>query len=114
MFSNELATVVSDRIASICSGVAQSSGTEISLDWKVTTAATNNAPELVSFAADTARSLGLPLTDDLPTMTGEDFAEYQRTISGVFVHFGVGGDKPLHNPPFSRMRRSFRRRYGIS
>lgn len=100
VFSNELAAVVSDRITSICSGVAQSSGTEISLDWKVTTAATNNAPNLVSFAADTARSLGLLLADDLPTMTGEDFAEYQRTIPGVFVHFGVGGDKPLHNPAF--------------
>lgn len=100
VFSNELATVVSDRIASICSGVAQSSGTEISLDWKVTTAATNNTPDLVSFAADAARSLGLPLTDDPPTMTGEDFAEYQRTIPGVFVHFGVSGDKPLHHPAF--------------
>lgn len=100
VFSNELATVVSDRITIICSGVAQSSGTEISLDWKVTTAATNNAPDLVTFAADTARSLGLPLADDLLTMTGEDFAEYQRTIPGVFVHFGVGGDKPLHHPAF--------------
>jgi amidohydrolase len=100
VFSNELATVVSDRIANICSGVAQSSGTEISLDWKVTTPATNNASDLVSFAAETARSLGLPPTDDLLTMTGEDFAEYQRTIPGVFVHFGIGGDKPLHNPAF--------------
>jgi len=100
VFSNELASVVSDRIASICSGVAHSSGTQISLDWKVTTTATNNAPELVSFAEDTARSLGLPLTGDLLTMTGEDFAEYQRTIPGVFVHFGVGGEKPLHHPAF--------------
>ena len=100
VFSNELAHVVSDRITSICSGVAQSSGTRISLDWKVITAATNNAPELVPFAEDTARLLGLPLTDDLLTMTGEDFAEYQRVIPGVFVHFGVGGDKPLHHPAF--------------
>lgn len=92
--------MVSDRIASICSGVAQSSGTQISLDWKVTTAATDNAPELVSFAEDTARSLGLLLSDDLLTMTGEDFAEYQRTIPGVFIHFGIGGDKPLHHPAF--------------
>lgn len=100
VFSNELATVVSNRIANICSGTAQSSGTEISLDWKVTTAATNNAPDLVSFATDTARALDISLADDLLTMTGEDFAEYQRTIPGVFVHFGVGGDKPLHHPAF--------------
>jgi amidohydrolase len=100
VFSNDLASSVSERILSICSGVAASSGTQISLDWKATTAATNNDPALVRFAAETARSLGIPLVDDLPTMTGEDFAEYQRSIPGVFLHFGVGGDKPLHHSAF--------------
>ena len=100
VLSNDLAESVSQRILAICSGVAASSGTRITLDWKATTAATNNDPALVRFAAETARSLGIPLVDDLPTMTGEDFAEYQRSIPGVFLHFGVGGDKPLHHNAF--------------
>ncbi len=100
VFSDELAHIVSDRIARICRGIAESSGTQISLDWKVTTAATNNSPELIRFASDTARALDIPIVEDVQTMVGEDFAEYQKNIPGVFLHFGVGGENTLHHPAF--------------
>lgn len=100
VFSNELADMVSRRIEQICAGVAESSDTQISLNWKVVTPATQNDPALVEYATKTADRLGIQTADDLPTMTGEDFAEYQRTIPGVFVHFGVGGALPLHHCAF--------------
>lgn len=51
----------------------------------------------------TARSLFGPdrvveLSD--PTMTTEDFGYFVQASAGSFYHFGVGGERPLHNPCF--------------
>ena len=100
VFSNELAKRISARIEQVCRGVAESSDTEIRVSWKASTPATDNNPALVAFAAETADSLGIALSPGVPTMTGEDFAEYQQRIPGVFFHFGAGGDYPLHQPKF--------------
>ncbi len=100
VFSNEMAKYITTRIEQVCAGIAESSGTSISVSWKASTPATDNDPALVAFAAETATSLGIPLASGVPTMTGEDFAEYQQRIPGVFFHIGAGGDYPLHQPKF--------------
>lgn len=59
----------------------------------------NNA-DLAVFAAETARSLGIRVIQQEPSMIGEDFAEYLQEKPGCFIRVGTGIGPGLHHPKF--------------
>ena len=59
----------------------------------------NNA-DLAVFAAETARSLGIRVIQQEPSMIGEDFAEYLQEKPGCFIRVGTGIGPGLHHSKF--------------
>ena len=59
----------------------------------------NNA-DLAGFAAETARSLGIRVIQQEPSMIGEDFAEYLQEKPGCFIRVGTGIGPGLHHSKF--------------
>jgi metal-dependent amidase/aminoacylase/carboxypeptidase family protein len=59
-----------------------------------------NDASLAAFAAETARSLGIRVIQQIPTMIGEDFAEYLQEKPGCFVRVGTGIGPGLHHSKF--------------
>jgi amidohydrolase len=59
----------------------------------------NNA-DLAIFATETARSLGIRVIQQEPSMIGEDFAEYLQEKPGCFVRVGTGIGPGLHHSKF--------------
>ncbi|MDR2069469.1 MAG: M20/M25/M40 family metallo-hydrolase, partial [Spirochaetaceae bacterium] len=99
-FSTEKLTGIAEGLGRICRGIEESEGVEIAYTWRINTYSTDNDPALTEWAAETARSLDLPVAPYPPAMGGEDFALYQRRIPGVFLNIGVGSPRELHNPGF--------------
>jgi metal-dependent amidase/aminoacylase/carboxypeptidase family protein len=62
------------------------------------TSAVNNDPALTEFVRETAAGLGLTVVPATPSMGGEDFALYQKTIPGVFWTIGVNSPQDAHHP----------------
>jgi amidohydrolase len=100
-YSDATRARVLERLADIGEGVGLSAGVDMKLDVKNLGPATNNDPELAAFVADTARELGMTVSQGVPDMSGEDFALYQQRVKGVFFNIGVGGVHPLHSPHFT-------------
>lgn len=48
-----------------------------------------------------AAAAGLPVVEAVPTMGGEDFAEYQQVVPGCFVWLGTGSPEGWHHPRFT-------------
>ncbi len=59
-----------------------------------------NDAALAAFAAETAHSLGIRVIQQVPTMIGEDFAEYLQEKPGCFVRVGTGIGPGLHHSMF--------------
>lgn len=59
-----------------------------------------NHAGLAGFAADTARSLGIRVIQQEPSMIGEDFAEYLQEKPGCFIRVGTGIGPGLHHSKF--------------
>jgi N-acetylcysteine deacetylase len=47
-----------------------------------------------------AETVGMPVAEAVPTMGGEDFAEYQQVVPGCFVWLGTGCPESWHHPQF--------------
>ncbi|HYF76910.1 MAG TPA: amidohydrolase [Symbiobacteriaceae bacterium] len=47
-----------------------------------------------------AEAVGMPVAEAVPTMGGEDFAEYQQVVPGCFVWLGTGCPESWHHPQF--------------
>ncbi len=59
-----------------------------------------NDAGLAAFAAETARSLGIRVIQQEPSMIGEDFAEYLQEKPGCFIRVGTGIGPGLHHSKF--------------
>ena len=59
-----------------------------------------NDADLAAFAAETARSLGIRVIRQEPSMIGEDFAEYLQEKPGCFIRVGTGIGPGLHHSKF--------------
>jgi amidohydrolase len=94
------ATDAAERLGEICTGIEAAHGVRAVLDWWIDAPPTNNDAVLTEFVAEQARKLGLPVVRYVPTMMGEDFGYYQKSIRGVFFNFGVGCPYGLHTPHF--------------
>jgi metal-dependent amidase/aminoacylase/carboxypeptidase family protein len=94
-------TRIAERLGEIVKGIELAAGVNIEYSWNRRSPATNNDPALTAFVADTARELGLNVGPSSPGMGGEDFAQYQQRIKGVFWNIGVGSPEGAHHPRFA-------------
>jgi amidohydrolase len=92
---------LSRRLGDVCRGIGAALGADIDLACELNAPAVNNDVELSRFVLQKAREAGLEAGDCMPTMGGEDFAEYQKRIRGVFWNIGVGSPAPAHNSRFA-------------
>jgi amidohydrolase len=99
-FANQQLEKTAKRLEQVCKGIGEASSVEIDFSWTMYTSATNNDPVLTEFVRETAKSLGLRVAPLTPSMGGEDFALYQKTISGVFWTIGVNSPQGAHHPGF--------------
>jgi metal-dependent amidase/aminoacylase/carboxypeptidase family protein len=99
-FTDEKLFWIAGRLEEFCRATAEAVGLAINFSWEQHTAATNNDPSLAGFAAETARTLGLPVTRGRRIMGGEDFAFYQQRIPGLFWTIGVNSPRGTHHPGF--------------
>lgn len=76
--------------------VAKETGCEVSLQVTTGTPPVINPPELVD---KVAKLLPLELLDE-PSMTAEDFSEYQQRVPGLFFFLGLGKTPSLHMDDF--------------
>lgn len=64
------------------------------------TPAVVNDPAMADLMRKAAEAVGMPVADAVPTMGGEDFAEYQLVVPGCFVWLGTGCPESWHHPHF--------------
>jgi amidohydrolase len=65
------------------------------------TPAVINDAAMASLMRDAAAALDLPVVEAVPTMGGEDFAEYLGLVPGCFVWMGTGCPESWHHPRFT-------------
>lgn len=81
---------------SVCAGF----GAQVQFACDFCSPATDNDPAWCEVAAQVGRAQGLNMVTDPTSMLGEDFALYQETVPGVYIHAGIGLTAPNHNPCF--------------
>ena len=96
-----------DRIRSVCSGIAASSGAQISVRFFNALDSVVNDPQTTTILEDACRHCLEPdkiLRLDQPSMGGEDFSVYQHHAPGAMLRLGSTppGQSPtyLHTPDF--------------
>jgi amidohydrolase len=99
-FTDQKLEKTAKRLEQVCKGIGEASNTEINFSWTMYTSATNNDPVLTEFVRETAAGLGLRIAPSTPSMGGEDFALYQKSIPGVFWTIGVSSPQGAHHPGF--------------
>ena len=99
----EVAKLAQERMAAICRGVAETTGTEIDLDYDANYPVTFNHPEETVFAGDVAATIaGEPQVhrEIQPLMGGEDFSYMLEARPGAFIFIGNGDSANLHHPAY--------------
>ncbi|MDF2628658.1 MAG: hydrolase [Symbiobacteriaceae bacterium] len=64
------------------------------------TPAVMNDAGMADLMRQAAEAVGMPVSEAVPTMGGEDFAEYQQVVPGCFVWLGTGCPESWHHPRF--------------
>lgn len=64
------------------------------------TPAVMNDAAMADLMRKAAEAVGMPVAEAIPTMGGEDFAEYQQVVPGCFVWLGTGCPESWHHPQF--------------
>ena len=102
-FKDEVRSLVEDRMAALCAGLAAAFGVEIALDSRNVFDVLENDPDLSDayllaaeeiVGAGNAREIAQPMTGS------EDFADMLKVVPGAYVTLGHSGTMPLHNPGF--------------
>lgn len=89
-----------ERLDRLVKDVASAYGAEASIQWIEGTPAVHNDPAMAELVHRAAELVGLPVVEAVPTMGGEDFAEYQHRVPGCFVWMGTGCPENWHHPRF--------------
>jgi len=63
--------------------------------------AVTNDPAMADLMRAAAATQGIPVVEAVPTMGGEDFAEYQARVPGCFAWLGTGRPENWHHPRFT-------------
>lgn len=102
-FSKEVRALVSERIRTICAGIASAYSCVIEVDIRDTFNVLVNQAEQSKVVEEVARTIVDPanvITRLQPKMGSEDFADMLETIPGAYFWVGHDGSVPVHNPGF--------------
>ena len=102
-FSEEVRALISERIRTICAGIASAYQCVIDVDIRDTFDVLVNQVEQSKVVEDVARTIVDPanvITRAQPKMGSEDFADMLQTIPGAYFWVGHDGSVPVHNPGF--------------
>jgi hippurate hydrolase len=102
-FSKEVRTLISERIRTICAGIASAYQCEIDVDIRDTFGVLVNQVEQSKVVEEVARTVVNPanvITRTQPKMGSEDFADMLETIPGAYFWVGHDGSVPVHNPGY--------------
>jgi len=100
-FTPELRQRMRDLLGRIVADVAAGYGARASISWIEGPPAVTNDPAMADLMRAAAAAAGMPVVEAIPTMGGEDFAEYQRLAPGCFVWLGTGTPENWHHPKFT-------------
>ena len=95
-FQDHIFEGLQDRLYAIAADVEEKFGCTVTVTLADGYPAVMNDPEMV---ARVQRIAPVKLLDK-PTMTSEDFSEYQRRVPGVFFFLGIGDTASLHATTF--------------
>jgi hippurate hydrolase len=112
-FEEDVFLSMKDRLRAVAAEIGRESGCRLELKFIEGCPAVRNDPALFERLKHALRGRAAASAggeDDggpfvfvepaAPSMTSEDFSEYQRELPGVFFHLGTGGDTPLHSSVF--------------
>lgn len=99
-FTPELRARMRELLGRIVTDVAAGYGAKATIEWTDGPPAVTNDPAMAELVHRAAKRAGLPVKEALPTMGGEDFAEYQQLVPGCFVWLGTGTAENWHHPKF--------------
>ena len=102
-FSNEVRALISERVRTICAGIAAAYQCEIDVDIRDTFGVLVNQVEQSKVVEEVARTVVDPakvITRTQPKMGSEDFADMLQTIPGAYFWVGHDGSVPVHNPGY--------------
>lgn len=100
-FDPDLRQRMPDILGRIIRDVAAGYGCTATLTIDQGTPAVTNDPGAAELMRHAAQTLGMAVVDAVPTMGGEDFAEYQRLAPGCFIWLGTGCPENWHHPRFT-------------
>ena len=104
--SQEMRLRVREWIGQVAEETARFSGAEARVIWSDVTSALINDPQVSREAAEAAKGLGRIITDRPLSLSGDNFAEYQRKVPGCYAYVGTANPKfpgtlnSLHNGKF--------------
>jgi amidohydrolase len=102
-FSDENRALLSERMRTICAGIAASFEVEIDVDIRDIFSVLVNTEEHAKIVADVAREVvGAEnvSTTPKPKTGSEDFADMLKAVPGAYFWLGHAGSVPVHNPGF--------------
>lgn len=88
------------RLLSLAKGVAENFGGHAKVHITEGPPATNNDRKWVEVVQRVAGRQSLPFVTAPDSLSGEDFAFYQKRIPGAFVQIGTGVGPMMHHPAF--------------
>jgi amidohydrolase len=102
-FSDEVRTLIRERMRAICAGIASAFDVEITADIRDTFSVLVNQEEQSKVIEEVARTVVDPdkvITSPRPRMGSEDFSDMMQMVPGAYFWVGHDGSVPLHNPGF--------------
>jgi metal-dependent amidase/aminoacylase/carboxypeptidase family protein len=104
-FTDETKKQIKERLHSIVTGVADSMGAEVDIEYWDGYPATVNTSEWTEIVKQTAVDMfgSESVPNVIPCLGGEDFGRYLQNYKGVYYWLGSStgeGQKPLHDPHF--------------
>ncbi|MBV8697128.1 M20 aminoacylase family protein [Bradyrhizobium sp.] len=102
-FSDEVRTLIRERMRTLCAGMAAAFQVEIETDIRDGFSVLVNQEEQSRVVAEVARTVVEPanvFTRAQPKMGSEDFADMLQDIPGAYFWVGHDGSVPVHNPGY--------------
>jgi hippurate hydrolase len=103
-FSDEVRSLIRERMRSICAGIAAAFQVEIAVDIRDIFSVLVNQEEHSRVVENFARTIVGPTnvkTRSQPKMGSEDFADMLQAVPGAYFWLGHDGSVPVHNPAFT-------------
>jgi hippurate hydrolase len=103
-FSDEVRSLIRERMRAICAGMAAAFHVEIDLDIRDIFSVLVNQEEHSRVVADVARTIVGPTNVKKRSqlkMGSEDFADMLQAVPGAYFWLGHDGSVPVHNPGFT-------------